>query len=376
VKPLSHSTSSSASSWLRRFAATLIACVAFSWASQADAATVAILSTGDPSRDVLEVIYRLRGELASLKLEVLLLRRPGRDELSSSDARTWLERTAKMRGIDAAVEVAGETTPDAVDVWIFQRAPWRSQVARVELDPETPNRAGALAIRAVEVLRSYVLQADLAAKGRQQKDDELAVPPPAETDRTTPRGERDRPPDAPDSEFTDSNSARAGLELGVGILTGLDGVGPALLPLLRAGWRARPWLVVQATVSGWGTRPQLRASAGSVRVAQDHGSLGICYCPTSRQALAPYAALAAGAMRTSLYGEADSSARGHSVEHWSLLLDLGLGARLRLRGRFYSTLTGHVHLLQPHIAVHVVDQQIASTGRPNLAANLTLGAWL
>jgi hypothetical protein len=217
----------------------------------------------------------------------------------------------------------------------------------------------------------------LAAKGRKHEDDEPDdVLPAAKTERATASRDRDTPPAVPESDFADSGSARAGLELGVGILTGLDGVGPALLPLLRAGWRARPWLVVQATLSGLGTEPKLRASAGTVRVGRDHGSLGLCYCPTSRQALSPYVALAAGVMRTSLYGEADSPARGHSIEHWSLLLDAGLGARLRLPGRFYSTLTGHVHLLEPHVAVHVVDEQIASSGRPNLAANLTLGAWL
>jgi hypothetical protein len=343
-------------------------CVVLSWVAQAYAATVAILSTAGPSPDVSEAIYRLRGELAGLNLDVLLLRRPASGEPGGSDARAWLERTAQARGIDAAVEVIGETAPEAVDVWIFQRAPWRSQVARVELGPDTPNRAGALAIRAVEVLRSYVLQADLVAKGRKRDE--------AEPDRATTSDDRKEPSATAESDFADNSSARAGIELGVGILTGLDGVGPAFLPMLRAGWRARPWGIVQATLSGFGTKPELRASAGTVRVAHDHGSLGICYCPISRRALAPYVALAAGAVRTSLYGEADAPARGHEVEHWSLLLDAGVGARLRLPGRFYSTLTGHVQLVLPHVAIHIVDQQVASTGRPNLAGNLALGAWL
>jgi hypothetical protein len=364
------------SSSLRRFTALLAVCVVSSWTAEVYAATVAILSTAGPSRDVSEAIYRLRGELASLKLDVLLLRRPGSGEPGGSDARAWLERAAQARGIDAALEVIGETAPDAVDVWTFQRAPWRAQVTRVELEPDTPNRAGALAIRAVEVLRSFILQADLAAKGRKREEEPPTASPLAETDRATASRDRETPSVAKESELADGSSARAGIELGVGILTGLDGVGPALLPMLRAGWRARPWVVVQATVSGLGTEPELRASAGTVRVVQDQGSLGVCYCPLSSQVLAPYVALAAGVARTSLYGEAASPARGHAVEHWSLLLDAGAGARLRLAGRFYSTLTGHVQLAQPHVAIHIVNQQIASTGRPNLAANLALGAWL
>lgn len=354
---LSHRRFRAASSLVRRFASVLVFVVASSWASETYAATVAILSAAGPSDDVSEAIYRLRGELSSLKLEVLLLRRPDRGELGGGKAHAWLEQTAERLGIDAALEVIGETTPEAVDVWIFERAPLRSQVARVELELDTPNRAGALAIRAVEVLRSYILEADLAAKGHARR---AGVEPSRSVD----------------SDSTTGSSARAGLELGAGILTGLDGVGPAILPVLRSGWRAHPWLVVQATLSGLGTQPKLQATAGTVRVAQHYGALGLCYCRMSEKPLTPYVALAAGISRTSLYGVADSPARGHSLGHWSLLFDAGLGARLSLPGRFYSTLTGHVQVHLPHAAIHVVDQQIASTGRPNLLANLMVGAWL
>jgi hypothetical protein len=47
-----------------------------------------------------------------------------------------------------------------------------------------------------------------------------------------------------------------------------------------------------------------------------------------------------------------------------------------LVSRYYATLSGHVQVTQPRVAIHVVDEQVGSTGRPNLAANLMLGAWL
>lgn len=332
-----------------RLVATLAFCLALSCASVARAATVAILSGAASSPALSEANNRLRGELSSLRLTILLLRRPALDERGEVDGRAWLERTAEARGIDAALEVLGESTPEAVDVWIFQRSLPRSQVTRVELEPDTPNRAGALAIRAIEVLRSYLLEADLAAKGRAR---------------------------APATTSAANSESRFGLELGAGLLTGLDGVGPAILPVLRSDWRLHHWLVVQATGSGFGTRPQLRAAVGTVRVAQSYGALGLCYCPASRAPLAPYFALAAGVSRTSLAGVADLPALGHAVDHWSLLLDAGLGARLRLSGRYYSTLTGHLQLAQPHVAIHAVDQELGSTGRPNLVANLLIGAWL
>ena len=330
-------------------AALLSFCLALSWASVARAATVAILSGAHSSAAVAEANNRLRGELSSLRLAILLLQRPALDELGDVDARAWLERTAEARGIDAALEVLGESAPEAVDVWIFQRSPRRSQVARVELEADTPNRAGALAIRAIEVLRSYLLEVDLPAKGRARQ---------------------------PASATAARRESRFGLELGAGLLTGLDGVGPAILPVLRSDWRLHPWLVLQATGSAFGTRPELRATAGTVRVAQGYGALGFCYCPASHAPLTPYLSLAAGVSRTSLEGLADYPARGHAVDHWSLLFDAGLGARLRLGGRYYSTLTGHLQLAQPHVAIHAVDQELGSAGRPNLVTNLMIGAWL
>jgi hypothetical protein len=86
--------------------------------------------------------------------------------------------------------------------------------------------------------------------------------------------------------------------------------------------------------------------------------------------------LSAGALRTSFEGQADAPERGHSGEQWSFLVDAGLGARLRLADRYYLTPAFHVQLAQPYVAVHFVDELVASSGRPNLLASLTVGAWL
>jgi hypothetical protein len=353
---------------MRALPALLVFCVALVWGSGAHAATVAILSSSS-SPVLSEANNRLRGELLALRFEVLVLRRPATIKLGRAGARDWLEPLAEARGIDAVIDVIGEA-PQAVDVWIFGRSPRRSQVTRVVVAPDTPDRAGTLAIRAIEVLRSNDLEANLAAKAR-VRGDEAAAPSPDRGRAET--GDASR---AADPETVGNDAERLGLELGASILTGIDGVGPALLPVLRFDWQAsRSWLV-HATVSGFGTRPVLRASAGTVRAGQSYGALGLCFCPRSGQLLSPYLGLAAGVARTSLAGAAESPARGHSVEHWSGLLDAGIGARLRLRGRYYATLSGHVQLTQPHVAIHVVDEQVGTTGRPNLIANFMLGAWL
>ena len=100
----------------------------------------------------------------------------------------------------------------------------------------------------------------------------------------------------------------------------------------------------------------------------------IACAPTS--GCGPSSALAAGALRTSVEGQASLTTDGHSVGQWSFLLDGSLGAGLRLYGRYYLTLAAHLHLAEPYVAIHVVDAVGATAGRPNLLLTLTVGAWL
>jgi hypothetical protein len=290
-----------------------------------------------------------------LGLEVEVLARPR--ETDAADTRGWLEQTATERGIDAVIDVVGDATPTAVDIWILERSPRRSQVSRVALEPNTPNAAETLAIRAIEVLRANFVEIDLAARAR-------ANAPVAETPLDVPA----KPPAR--------RGEHVGLEAGAAVYTSLDGIGPAILPLVRVDWAVSSWLVAQATLAGFGTRPTLETSAGSATVAQGYGVLGLCYCSPSDPGVRPFVSLSAGALRTSLDGRADPPEEGHPVEQWSFLVDAGVGARLRLADRYYLTPAFHVQLAQPTIDVHFVDELVASSGRPNLLASLTVGAWL
>jgi hypothetical protein len=49
---------------------------------------------------------------------------------------------------------------------------------------------------------------------------------------------------------------------------------------------------------------------------------------------------------------------------------------LPLSDRLYLTLATHVHWAEPSISVYIVDDEVATTGRPNLALTLTLGGSL
>jgi hypothetical protein len=326
------------------------------WAGRVHAAHITILRPPRSSPEHAEALFRLKGELLALGLKVEIADRPARRAPDQTDPRAGLERMAAERGIDAIIDVVGEAVPTAVDIWIFQRSPRRTEVSRVQVEPSARNAAETLAIRAIEVLRSNFVEIDLAA--RAQLHATVSPPPPEQV-----------PPPPPPAQGL-------GLEAGAAVLTSLDGVGPAILPLVRFGWAANTWLAVQATVAGFGTRPTVEAPTGSARVAQQYAVLGLCYCSASDSGIRPLVSLSAGALRTSLEGEADAPEEGHRIERWSFLVDGSLGAQLGLSGRYHLTLASHVHMAEPSVAVHLVDTLVATTGRPNLVMSLTVGAWL
>ncbi len=186
----------------------------------------------------------------------------------------------------------------------------------------------------------------------------MAVAPAGELERPTSRGER------------------VGIEVGAVAVMSTDGLGPAVLPTVRVGWAARPWLVMQASAAGFGSRSAVATAAGNARVAQQYAILGGFYRLRSAKRLWPFFGLAAGALRTSVEGQDGWGTGGHTAEQWSGLIDVSLGAGFRLYGRSYLTLAAHAQVAVPYVVIHIVDTVGATSGRPNLLLTLTVGAWL
>jgi hypothetical protein len=233
---------------------------------------------------------------------------------------------------------------------------------RVELEPNTPNRAETLAIRSIEVLRANFLVIDVPREDRRDPPDRPSEGP------AEPRSEGEIAGPEAQSHF--------GIAAGATLLTSTDGVGPALLPLVRLDWAFYDGLSAEATFSGFGTRPSVGNEAGSVSIAQNYGLLGLRYTTPSDGWLAAFLTLSAGALRTTLEGSADAPEQGHRVQQWSFLTEGSLGARLELTERYSLGLAGHVQWAAPYAAIHVVDTQVASLGHPNLGASLAVGASL
>jgi hypothetical protein len=320
------------------------------------AATVGLVQPRRPAPALAEALFRLHGELLAIGFEVEVVDAPS-SEARGNARRTWLQRMETERKLDALIEVLGEPDPVAAEIWIYQQRSRRFELARVTLEPDAQDAAETLAIRAIEVLRSSFLELDLAA-------------------RQPPLRSGSPPERAAPEKAAPAHPARLGLEAGAGVLIGFDGVGPSMLPVVRFDWAASSSLVLQATLSGLGTQPTIESAAGSARVAQSQGVLGLCYCSPSELGVRPFLALAGGVLRTSVQGQAESPRRGEHVVKWSALLEGSVGARLRLSDRYYLTLASHVQLAAPYVAIHFVDQLVATSGRPNLLFTLTAGTWL
>ena len=101
-----------------RLVNTLFAFAALLWCSSAGAVTVAIVTPAERSPEMTEALGRLRGELSSVGFSTEFVDAPENlGELSSGNARPWLEDLAKRRDLDAVVAIVGADLPDSVEVF-------------------------------------------------------------------------------------------------------------------------------------------------------------------------------------------------------------------------------------------------------------------
>jgi len=328
---------------LRPAPAALLASIACLWTLRLQAATVMIVSPSSPSAELTETVSRLHGELLAVGLAATIVDRDAADGPGGGSVSAWLQSQA----IDAGIEVLGKERLEAVDIWFVHSSPPGASVVRMSAEPGVENAPARLAIRAVDLLRSQLIERDL-----DRDVPVVAAPPPA-------------PP-----------PPRIGFELGGAILTSLDGVGPAIMPVVRIDAPVGRRLGFQAELAGLGTRSTVGGPGALARVAQQYGLLGACVCAPSASRLQPVLGLSAGALRTAADGEADAPLQAHAVVQWSFLLEASAGARLRLGDHAHLTLAAHAQVAQPYVAVRVVNAAVATSGRPNLLLTLAVGEWL
>lgn len=352
----------------------------------ARAATVVIVGPVNGPPVMVETLVRLKGELTSAGFDVQIVDASPVGSNADGTSRSALEQLASRRSADAVVAMVGGPSnpdapsssdrardtnagggggPDSVEVWVIDKVTGKSVVRRVPFEPTSAGASKTLAIRAIELLRSSFLEIDLAARARQS---DPSVPPP-------------RPPAAviklvDMGRGAPARAERIGVEVGGAAVMGVDGIGPALLPLVRVGWAARSWLIAEATLAGLGTRPAVTTEAGSAEVAQAYALAGGAVRLRDSSDWRPFIAFSVGGLRTSVAGRANPPNEGHAVGQWSFLVDLGFGVAIHLPDRFYLSFGADAQLAEPYVRLRFADAIVATSARPNLLVTATVGAWL
>ena len=345
-----------------RLGLAIIATIGLFAATPARAASVIIVRPANSPPVMVETLVRLRGELISAGFETEIVDSTAPAESAPRESRSNLEQLANRRGADAVVAIVGDLAPDSVEVWVIDKVTGKSVVRRVPFEPAAAGASKTLAIRAIELLRSSFLEIDLAARDRQNAPG-AAPPPPAVVHFV-------------EAERLARHPETFGIEVGGAAVMSLDGVGPAVLPLVRFDWSVRPWFIFHATAAGLGTRATVDSQEGSAQVAQAYGLVGGSLALRAGERVRPFAALSAGALRTSGEGRADLPNQSGVADRWSFLADVGLGTRLRLPDRFYLSVAAHAQLAEPYVGVRFLGKVVATSGRPNVLLTLTIGAWL
>ena len=296
---------------LRRVWAAGLALVATLAAQAGWGATVILVRPANPKAVTAEALVRMHGELVSAGFDVqITASTPG------ADPRASLEQTASGNNVDAVVALLGDVSPGAVEVWVIDRVTGKSVVRRIPNQPESNRAAEILAIRAIELLRASLLEIAMAGSGEPVV---VPKPPPVAVTRFVDR--------ALDSR----RDSRWAIEVGGSGVASFDGVGPALLPMVRLDLALGSYVLIRATAAGLGTRARVQAQSGWADLAEQFG-----------------------------------------------LIEAGVRLRPResLGRHFEIALEVHAQLAQPYPAVRFLGAQVATSGRPDLLPSLTLIAWL
>ncbi len=330
------------------------------WATSSLAATVVLVRPPNPAPGMAEALVRIHGELVSAGFDVELADGPA-VEGADGESWSWLEQLAARRGADAVVAMMGDKSSDSVEVWVIDKVTGKSVVRHVPFRPLSAKGPETLAIQAVELLRASFLEIDLSSNAR--PSEARPGPPPTVVHFV-------------EMEQRAKQTERFGVEVGGAASMSLDGVGPAVMPVVRVAWAARPWLVAQATVAGLGNRPSVRTLAASAQVDQAFALLGANYRFRVDKRLRPFVSLSAGVLHTAVAGRANWPLQGQHAEQWSFLLDGGFGAEALLRDRFYLSLAARAQVAEPYPAIRLAGSVVATAERPNILLTLALGAWL
>jgi hypothetical protein len=339
-----------ASAALAALAATAVATQA--WAAAAPSGQVVVLDPLGSSQIARHCLTRIREELTASGFEVSSV-----DPGARRDPVSLARSMEAQAGAVAVIALSGDPGQPGAELWILDRVGATPEVRRVPASSEDPERLPeVLAIRTSEVLKASALKLLVEATA--------PAPPPAAA-RATP--------------IAPATAARApvfGLEAGVSVVESVGGPGPAALPLARARLRLGDWLSARLTIAALGSRPRVRAVAGSASVAQSFGMAELAVALRLGRRWRPVFTVGAGALHVESSGEGSSPYQGIEEARWVAALDGGAGVLATFGENFSAAFELHALLAVPHPTVRFDGVDHATIGFPAVLASLTMVAWL
>jgi hypothetical protein len=303
-----------------------------------------------------EALNRLRGEALSVGFEVRFIHADTPDTPAAQlETLAPGPRTAAVVVFaDQAGAVDAESAPSGprqLDVWFLDRSSGKTSVAHLRVADEEMDRADVIiAVRAVDFIRARMFDT-LAYR--------LATAKPP-------------PPPAPPAPAARNRAFLAG---GLAILGTSSGFAPAFLPYLEVGYQVRAWVRVTASAFGLGTRPELEAQEGNLRIDQRFIGMGLTFTRWQLRRFLPHADLGAGAYQVVAEGiVATSGFQGHRITAWSLGVRACVGVTASLSRHFFLDVTAGTLWLVPEPRLYSVGTFVASTGLPSWTGTALVGA--
>ena len=307
---------------------------------------VVLLEPRAPDGVAKETLTRARAELTGAGFRVIVAPR------GDGDARASLEDAIRDAGAIAAIAIESKQSSSVVEVWVSDRLTGKLSIRPVESKGEAP---AFLAIRAVELLRASLLE--LASPPRTA---ETPVDPPPAVKKLT-------------DATTETNASRRtgfGIEAGMMGLLSVDGVHPAIAPMLRVSYGAAVGVGGRISWAGPSFGPGLEGALGQAAITQYLGVAELVYSPPLGGPVALVFNGGLGAYHVRAAGELLDPQRARSGGSTTFLATWGTGLDFRIHPRFGLALETLVGVSAPRVTVDMGDEQVGRFGRPLLGASL------
>lgn len=299
-----------------------------------------------------EVLNRVYGELVADGFRVML-----GASVTEADRVKSLIRLGQEQDAVVAAGVFLAADASQTDLVVVDRVTGRFLMRTAEAAGPVEDQPALLGRRTVEILRASLL--DFLAESLRRA-----------ATKTLPLS------DVPSIHAPLRAAPRWELQGGLGLISGFGGVGAALLPVARVGFRAAEAVNVRVTGAWLGTQPTVDSANGSATVDQAIAVVECVVQPWPRWRIRPAVSVGTGTYYVGVNGTGvPPYVASHSRAFtWALLA--GVGAALALAPHVDLVAEEQMLLSNPGISVRFAGVDEARLGRPNLLTTMSLAGHL